>query len=111
NKDLREVTLNGEAYFDVTKNAEKPFIIHTKKMDVKVIGTVFNVRSYNDEKTAEASLIRGSIEVTFKDRKDQKIILIPNQKISVANNAIEAPVEKPEKTSAIKNDVRSIPQF
>ena len=70
NKDLREVTLDGEAYFDVTKNAEKPFIIHTKKMDVKVIGTAFNIRSYNDERTAEASLIRGSIEVTLKDRKD-----------------------------------------
>ena len=111
NKDLREVTLNGEAYFDVTKNADKPFIIHTKKMDVKVIGTAFNVRSYSYEKTAEASLIRGSIEVTLKDRKDQKIILKPNEKISIANNAIEAPVEKPEKTSVIKNDVRSIPQF
>ena len=111
NKDLREITLNGEAYFDVTKNAEKPFIIHTKKMDIKVIGTVFNIRSYNDEKTAEASLIRGSIEVTFKDSKDQKIILIPNQKISVANNVIVTPVEKPGKTSVVKNDVKSIPQF
>src|SRR6188768_3387467 len=97
NKDLREVTLNGEAYFDVTKNAEKPFIIHTKKMDVKVIGTAFNVRSYNDERTAEASLIRGSIEVTLKDGKTQKLILIPNQKISVANDAIEALAEKPGK--------------
>lgn len=111
NKDLREVTLNGEAYFDVTKNAEKPFIIHTKKMDVKVIGTAFNIRSYNDEKTAEASLIRGSIEVILKDRKDQKIILVPNEKISVANDAAEMPVSKPEKTSTNKSSERSTPQF
>jgi len=111
NKDLREVTLDGEAYFEVTKNASKPFIIHTKKIDVKVIGTAFNVRSYNYEKTAEASLIRGSIEVTLKDSKDQKIILIPNQKISVANNVIVTPVERPGKTLVVKNDVRSIPQF
>ena len=83
NKELREVSLNGEAYFDVTKNEAKPFIIHTKKMDVKVVGTSFNVRSYNDEKIAEASLIRGSIEVTLKNRKDQKIILKPNEKISI----------------------------
>lgn len=83
NKELREVSLNGEAYFDVTKNEAKPFIIHTKKMDVRVVGTAFNVRSYNDEKIAEASLIRGSIEVTLKDRKDQKIILKPNEKISI----------------------------
>lgn len=83
NKELREVSLNGEAYFDVTKNEAKPFIIHTKKMDIRVVGTAFNVRSYNDEKVAEASLIRGSIEVTLKDRKDQKIILKPNEKISI----------------------------
>ena len=110
NKDLREVTLNGEAYFDVTKNADKPFIIHTKKMDVKVIGTVFNVRSYNDEKTAEASLINGSIEVTLKDRKDQKIVLKPNEKISIATEGAEAALSKPEKTTAVKNS-RSIPQI
>ena len=83
NKELREVSLNGEAYFDVTKNETKPFIIHTKKMDIKVVGTAFNIRSYNDERTAEASLIRGTIEVTFKDRKDQKIVLKPNEKISI----------------------------
>ena len=111
NKDLREVTLNGEAYFDVTKNAEKPFIIHTKKMDVKVIGTAFNVRSYSDEKTAEASLIRGSIEVTLKDRKDQKIILKPNEKISIATDEPKQPFQKPGKTTAVKNDVSSIPQI
>ena len=108
NKNLREVTLNGEAYFDVTKNAGKPFIIHTKKMDVKVIGTAFNVRSYNDEKTFEASLIRGSIEVTLKDRKDLKIILKPNQKISIPTDEAETAVSKPGKVPLIKN-ARSIP--
>jgi len=110
NKELREVSLNGEAYFDVTKNPEKPFIIHTKKMDIKVLGTVFNVRSYSDEKIAEAALIKGSIEVTLKDRKDQKIILKPNEKISISNEEPKAE-KKPEKiTSAKANPVR-IPQF
>ncbi|HLF47626.1 MAG TPA: FecR domain-containing protein [Chitinophagaceae bacterium] len=94
NKDLREVSLNGEAYFDVVKNAEKPFIIHTRKMDIKVLGTSFNVRSYSNEKIAEAALIKGSIEVTLKDRKDQKIILKPNEKISIA-------AEEAESTSVI----------
>lgn len=111
NKDLREVTLNGEAYFDVTKNAEKPFIIHTKKMDVKVIGTAFNVRSYSYEKTAEASLIRGSIEVTLKDRKDQVITLKPNEKISIATDEPRQQVSKPSKTTAVKSEVKPIPQI
>ena len=111
NKDLREVTLNGEAYFDVTKNEEKPFIIHTKKMDVKVIGTAFNIRSYSYEKTAEASLIRGSIEVTLKDRKDQMITLKPNEKISIATDEPKQSVSKPGKATAVKNDAKPIPQI
>ena len=111
NKDLREVTLNGEAYFDVTKNAEKPFIIHTKKMDVKVIGTAFNIRSYGDEKTAEASLIRGLIEVSLKDRKDQKFILKPNEKISIATDETQQTVARQEKMVAVKNNTKPIPQI
>ena len=109
NKGLREVSLNGEAYFDVVKNAEKPFIIHTKKMDIKVIGTSFNVRSYSDEKFAEAALIKGSIEVTLKDR-DQKIILEPNEKISVANEELK-PETKPEKTVLVKQNPVRIPKY
>jgi ferric-dicitrate binding protein FerR (iron transport regulator) len=110
NKELREVSLNGEAYFDVTKNPEKPFIIHTKKMDIKVLGTVFNVRSYSDEKIAEAALIKGSIEVTLKDRKDQKIVLKPNEKISISNEEPK-PEKKPEKITSVKTNPVRIPQF
>lgn len=112
NKDLREVTLNGEAYFDVVKNTEKPFIIHTKKMDIKVLGTAFNVRSYNDEKVAEASLIRGTIEVTLKDRKDQKIILKPNEKISIATDErLPSTSVQSKQQPVVKNETKSIPQI
>ena len=86
NINLREVSLTGEAFFDVTKNKLKPFIIHTSKIDIKVVGTEFNVRSYATDKTTEASLIRGSIEVSFKDNPDNKILLKPNEKIVVDNN-------------------------
>ena len=106
NKELREVSLNGEAYFDVTQNHEKPFIIHTKKMDIKVLGTVFNVRSYSDEKISEAALIKGSIEVTLKDRKDQKIILKPNEKISIAN---EEPTTAIKEDKVIRADAKPVP--
>jgi len=110
NKELREVSLNGEAYFDVAKNPDKPFIIHTKKMDIKVLGTVFNVRSYSNEKIAEAALIKGSIEVTLKDRKDQKIVLKPNEKISIAN---EEPRAEPKQNKIIlaKNNTSRVPQI
>jgi len=91
---LREVGLIGEAYFDVVKNAEKPFIIHTGKIEIKVLGTAFNVKSYPGEKTIETSLIRGSIEITFKDRPSEKVILKPNEKLVVANEEVPVIITK-----------------
>ena len=84
-RSIREVALSGEAFFDVVKNKEKPFIIHASKINIKVLGTQFNVRSYPTDNTTEASLIRGSIEVTFRDKPDKKVILKPNEKIVVDN--------------------------
>lgn len=83
---LREVNLIGEAFFDVARNAEKPFVIHTASIDIKVLGTRFNVKSYPQDKTTEATLIHGSIEVSIKDRPSEKIILKPNEKLVVAND-------------------------
>ena len=80
---LREVTLSGEAYFEVAKNPKKPFIIHTGKINIRVLGTVFNVKSYPEENTIETSLIKGSIEVSFPSQPSKKIILKPNQKLII----------------------------
>jgi transmembrane sensor len=89
-KTIREVTLTGEGYFDVVKNAEKPFIIHTGRMDIKVLGTVFNVKCYPGEKSTETSLIRGSIEVTLKNRKE-KILLKASEKLIISDEEISKP--------------------
>lgn len=86
---IREVSLVGEAYFDVVKNPSKPFIIHTSKMDIKVLGTVFNVKSYPTDKTTETSLIHGSVEVTLNDRQE-KIMLKPNEKLIINNDDSKA---------------------
>src|SRR5450432_4202977 len=83
---FREVTLTGEAFFDVARNVERPFVIHTARIDIKVLGTRFNVKSYPTDPTTEATLIRGSIEVSIKDRPSEKIILKPNEKLVVAND-------------------------
>jgi ferric-dicitrate binding protein FerR (iron transport regulator) len=88
---LRGVSLSGEAYFDVVHNGQKPFVIHTTAMDIKVLGTEFNVKSYPEESTTEASLIRGSIEVTLKNRRAEKIYLKPNEKLVVKNEKIIGP--------------------
>jgi len=85
----REIQLTGEAYFDVIKDKNRPFIIHTSSIDVRVLGTTLNIRSYTNEKNTEAVLIRGSIEVILRNHPDNKIILEPNEKIVVQNgNAI-----------------------
>ena len=85
---IREVVLSGEAFFDVVKDPGKPFIIHTTSMDIKVLGTQFNVKSYANDKLAEASLIHGSIEVSLKKRGSEKFLLKPKEKILVMNDRI-----------------------
>jgi ferric-dicitrate binding protein FerR (iron transport regulator) len=85
-KNIREVNLIGEAFFDVTKDSSHPFIIHTNVVDIKVLGTAFNVRSYPNDANTETSLIRGRVEVTVKNRANEKIYLEPNEKLVVAND-------------------------
>jgi transmembrane sensor len=85
NATTREIELDGEAYFDVAKDKTRPFIIHTKAMDIKVLGTVFNVKAYATDNTTEALLVHGSIEASFTDRPNEKIILKPNEKIIFSN--------------------------
>lgn len=92
----RIVRLSGEAYFDIVKNPSRPFIIQTASMNIRVIGTAFNVKCYPDEDLAEASLVRGSIEVMLHDRSD-KIILKPNEKLTLHANRAEVS-GKPVKT-------------
>jgi ferric-dicitrate binding protein FerR (iron transport regulator) len=82
-KGNREVSLIGEAYFDVVKDAERPFIIHTDKIDIRVLGTAFNVKSYPQDDVIETALIHGKIEVTYKDRPAEKVILMPNEKLII----------------------------
>lgn len=81
----REIQLSGEAFFDVAKDEKRPFIVHTANFDVHVLGTVFNVRSYADERTTETSLIKGAIQVVINNKEDKKILLHENEKIKVAN--------------------------
>jgi transmembrane sensor len=82
----REVNLTGEAFFDVATDAGKPFVIHTTKIDILVLGTSFNVKSYPADKTTEATLVRGSIQVLIHNRPSEKIILKPNEKLVVSND-------------------------
>ncbi len=84
----REVKLVGEGYFDVAHKKVQPFIVHTDNVLIKVLGTVFNVKSYPEDKNVETTLYQGSVEVTNNNLKNQApIALVPNQKLIVAKNA------------------------
>ena len=62
-RELRQVNLEGEAYFEVTRNEDKPFVVHTKYLDIEVLGTSFNVYSYERENVMEMALISGRIKI------------------------------------------------
>jgi len=61
--DIRKVYLTGEAYFEVTKDKSKPFIVSTNDMEVEVYGTSFNVMAYPNDNSVEATLVEGSVKV------------------------------------------------
>ena len=104
----RNVYLSGEAFFDVKHNTQKPFIVHTSEMDVKALGTAFDVKAYQDEKVTETSLIRGSVEVTLKKDNNMVLLLRPNQKITWnRGNVKPGDNNSPAvQTKVLKTDVR-----
>lgn len=101
NKDFgvtaREIYLKGEGYFDIAKNEHLPLTVHAGTVDIKVKGTVFNVKAYAEDSTVEASLITGIIEVSSKTTPERKILLRPREKIMIGKYATisSAPTDKP----------------
>jgi transmembrane sensor len=92
----REITLEGEAFFDVVQvlspatHQKKPFIVHAGAIDIRVLGTAFNVKSYPEEKTIETTLIRGLVQITRKgDTKGAPVYLHPNEKIVLPASSAE----------------------
>lgn len=72
----RRVQLTGEAYFQVARNEAAPFIVETRGMDVKVLGTSFNVSVYEDEESCHTTLVEGEVEVADKVN-GKKVVLTP----------------------------------
>lgn len=81
-EDTREVILDGEGYFEVTKDKAKPFIVRTSKYDVKVLGTTFDLKAYSKTEDFETSLLEGSVEI-LKPESSVKVLLKPNERISL----------------------------
>jgi transmembrane sensor len=84
----REVYLEGEAFFDVTHDDEKPFLVHTSDLTIRVLGTAFNVKSYQDQGTIETTLVRGKVKIEKDNMPDEKeVILTPNERAVYHKNS------------------------
>lgn len=84
----RKVFLEGEAFFEVAKDKENPFVVNAKEMNVIALGTEFNVSSYKEDTKTSTVLVEGSVGVYKKDEefnRKKSIILKPNQKADLNN--------------------------
>lgn len=92
--DLREVKLSGEAFFKVTKNDKQPFRVNVKDFNIEVLGTSFNVVSYDDERQAEVVLVEGKVKLSSEMNQKNKVIgtMLPGQRVvyNEDNQKIEA---------------------
>ncbi len=74
----RIVYLNGEAFFDVTKDEKRPFIVNAENLDIVVLGTQFNVSAYKTDGKIATTLVEGSVNVYEDSNPDTKVLLSPN---------------------------------
>jgi len=103
----RNTTLTGEAFFDVKKSTV-PFTIRANNIQIKVLGTAFNVKAYPEDKATETSLIHGRVEVTLDKRPGEPIILKPNEKLIVANEKVEAKIEQKKDPKIVIDELTRI---
>ncbi|WP_421826022.1 FecR family protein [Larkinella sp.] len=78
---VRTVALQGEAFFDVERDESKPFVISVGNLRIKVLGTSFNVKNYDDENEVEITVRSGRVSVNLNAQSSTPIILIKDQKL------------------------------
>lgn len=93
-KNRRTVQLDGEAYFDVAKDPERPFIVETNRYCVEVLGTRFNVEAYGENDTFETTLMQGSVKLVSRKDPGEVLLLTPDHKATLKKGRLEiTPVE------------------
>lgn len=87
--DMREVELNGEAFFEVSANKKRPFIVRTHVCDVEVLGTKFNVDAYEQGDSFSAALMEGKIKVKNNLNPSNVVLLSPNNKVTLSQGKLD----------------------
>jgi hypothetical protein len=98
NHSERRVSITGEVYFEIKGDARKPFIVTTGGMDIRVLGTHFNVNAYPDEAAAATTLLEGSIKVS---RNADALVLLPGQQSLARKNGSLALIRNADVAAAV----------
>lgn len=94
--ETRTVSLRGEAFFEVSRNASKPFIINLENAVVKVLGTSFNVKAYKDRQNVEVTVADGTVSVYKKGDKKSEVVITKGQLATISPE--DEKIEKKENT-------------
>lgn len=92
----RKIMLSGEAYFEVYKDRKRPFIVESNGQEVTVLGTHFNINSYEDESSTKTTLLEGSVRVN-------DVVLKPNQQAILVNGSVKVSAANVEQEISWKN--------
>ena len=84
----RKVELDGEAFFDVEHNEHKPFVVSTEKLDIKVLGTKFNVFAYKGREEFNTALLEGSVKVYERMNEEKALFMNPNECVELKDNKL-----------------------
>lgn len=112
----RQVILSGEAFFEITKNPQKPFFVYSNEVIAKVLGTSFTIRAFEDSKEVIVSVKTGRVsvfhqnKVTFADPEEEALIVTPNQQI-VFSRKEELLIKSLVKTPILIKDLSQLTQI
>lgn len=87
-KDARNVSLSGEAYFDVAREADRPFTVRTFASDVKVLGTEFSIMADEASRTFTATLVEGSVKVMSRINPAESLVMKPNDVVTLMDDRL-----------------------
>lgn len=100
-KHSRSIQLDGEAYFEVSKNPHRPFVVNTSDLSVRVLGTHFNVNASKNQVFTTVSLLEGKVEVNLTDDKDGAYTLKPGEELAVNRNNLQVFQRKLDSVSVL----------
>ena len=87
-KGERRVELDGEAYFEVAGREDLPFVVSTEKLDIKALGTHFNVSAYKEKNEFNTSLLEGSVKIYNKGKEQNAMLLEPDEFAELEGNRL-----------------------